>query len=250
VSGRGRPGQSRYKIKRTSAIPLKQIKVLVRRLDQDLTKSLIVLLCYCGFRIAEVVGDVTSKGKVLSDVGKSQRIQGILPRDWPKHDESENLWVWRKRESLPGILKRDIEQDGNLLSISSQPLKHGKREGNLELDIDLPLVDLVIRQWKETPNPEDKVWNISTFKAWESISQASDGRLYPHAFRFARANDLARRDVSIANLMAFFGWRRASTADKYIQAARSSKKVREAIKLGIAEEEKEEEENLTVSGRS
>jgi hypothetical protein len=38
-------------------------------------------------------------------------------------------------------------------------------------------------------------------------------------------------------MMFYFGWARASTADKYIQAARSSERVREAIKTGIEEEE-------------
>ena len=146
--GRGRPGRSRYKNKRTTVIPYREFVLFVGRFNQNILKSLVALLYYAPLRISEVVGDGTRKWKVLSAYGRGLSYQGTLPKDWQNSDQKNGLWDWRHRDSLPGILKEDISIDGLLLKIQSKPLKHGRRDGPLEIDIRYP--------FSEVPEVEDR----------------------------------------------------------------------------------------------
>lgn len=229
--GRGRPGESRYKRKRISIISFGEFKELMEKIEIKELKSLTALLYYLGLRVAEIVGDRPRKWKKLTDKGIVLSNARNLPPNWMETEEGD-LWYWKHRKTLPGILKEDITLDGDTLRIYSKPLKHGKREGvgQLELDIHYPYVNLIIEQWQKT-KPGEKIWNTSTWKVWNLISSLSEGRLYPHAFRLSRATRLARNpDMSIADMQQWFGWARASTADSYILPARSVSKVKDSIR--------------------
>lgn len=229
---RGRKGQSRYRSRRKSVISFAEFERIVRKARDPREKSLISVLFYTGLRVAEVVGDKTRKWKKLTENGTVLSKNGTLPKDWKETSEGD-LWTWKHREGLAGITKEDITVDQYVLRIFSKPLKHGKREGELELGLDYPYVDLIIQQWQQT-RPTEKVWKLAMWKAWKIINQLSDGKLYPHAFRFSRATALARNPtISISDLQHWFGWVRATTADKYIEPARSVSKVKQAIEKEI-----------------
>ena len=188
------------------------------------------MLYYLGIRIAEICGDCKREWKKLTTHGKNLSREGGLPRNWKETEEGE-LWYWEQRDTLPGIVKEDITLQGDILRIISKPLKHGKREGQgqLELDLRYPYVDLIVEQWEGT-EPGHKVWDITTWKAWNFISKISGGRLYPHAFRLSRATVMARNpEMSIADMKQWFGWARGETADKYIAPIRSVIKARKAL---------------------
>jgi len=224
---RGRKGESRYKSKRRTMISFEEFESIINRIDLLEWRSLIVLLFYVGFRISEIIGDYKRKWKVLSPKGRTLQRQNILPKNWINTDESENLWVWKYRDELPGIMKEDISLDGTRLTIFSEPLKHGKREGEgVELSTKYPYVDLIVEQWRKT-EPGEKVWNVSR---WKMKKMFSDIGIYPHAFRFSRATRYAHDpEMSIADMMEWFGWARASTADSYIVPVRSVAKSLRSI---------------------
>lgn len=230
--GRGRRGESRYISKRQSIVDFNEFQSLVEKIEiENVTyRSLVTILYYLALRIAEICGDRKRKWKKLTSRGKNLSIEGSLRRDWKETKEGE-LWYWKQRDPLPGIVKEDLTIEGYILRISSKPLKHGKREGEgqLELDLRYPYVDLIVEQWDKT-EPGEKVWDITTWKAWHFISTISEGRLYPHAFRQSRATVMARNpDMSIADMKQWFGWARGETADKYIMPIRSVIRAREAL---------------------
>lgn len=229
---RGRPGESRYRSKRQSIIQFDEFISLVESIETEdvLLRSLVVILYYLGIRIAEICGDGKRKWKKLTAYGKSLSRDGMLPKKWGRTEEGE-IWYWEERGPLPGILKEDISLEGNILRIYSKPLKHGKREGEgqLELDLRYPYVDLIVQQW-ESVELGERVWDISTWKAWKFISMISGEKLYPHAFRLSRATVMARNpEMSISDLKQWFGWARGETADKYIIPIRSVAKARRAL---------------------
>ncbi len=230
--GRGRPGRSRYRAKRTTVIPYRDFVSLVERLDSISLKSLVALLYYVPLRISEIVGDSKKKWRVLSAYGRGLSYQGTLPKGWTNSDQKNGLWDWRQRDSLPGILKEDITLDGLLLKIQSKPLKHGKRDGPLEIDIRYPLSNLIIDQWEKT-EPEERVWAMTAWRVWKELTNISED-LYPHAFRFSRTTDMARDpNISLSDMLYWFGWAQARTADKYIQQARSTERTRASIERSL-----------------
>lgn len=208
-------------------IPFEEFETFLNRIDILEWKSLIAMLFYTGFRISEIIGDYKRKWKVLSPKGRRLQRQNKLPKDWIKIDESEKLWVWKYRGELPGIVKGDISLEGTRLTIFSDPLKHGKREGEgIELSTTYPHVDLIIQQWENTA-PGEKVWDVSQ---WKMKNMFSDIGSYPHAFRFSRATRFAHDpQMSIADMMEWFGWARGTTADSYIVPVRSVAKSLRSI---------------------
>jgi len=233
VELRGRPGESRYRSRRQTIIQFDEFIELVESIETDnvLLRSLVVILYYLGIRIAEICGDGKRRWKKLTAYGKSLSRDEILPKNWRNTEEEDDLWYWKERGPLPGILKEDLSLEGNILRIYSKPLKHGKREGEgqLELDLRYPYVNLLVQQGKSV-EPGEKVWDIPTWNAWKLISDLSEGRIYPHAFRLSRATVMARNpDMSIADLKQWFGWARGETADKYIIPIRSVAKARRAL---------------------
>jgi integrase len=113
------------------------------------------------------------------------------------------------------------------LSIFSEPLKHGKRTGDgIELLTTYPHVDLIVDQWNKAEDGK-KVWDVSR---WKMKNMFNEIGIYPHAFRFSRATRYAHDpDMSMADLMEWFGWARATTADSYIVPVRSLAKSLRSI---------------------
>jgi len=196
---------------------------------------LLAFLFYTGARVSEIVGDSAKKYKKLSPKGRALKERGLLPRDWIKRPEREGLWIWAEAKPKPGLLKEDFEIDRtrNVLSVNLKPVKRGKRIAPLELPLDLPYMDLILEQWRKTKK-EEKIWKFSPWQVWNIVKKASGGRLYPHAFRFSKATLFARDpNIAVSDMQYWFGWARASTADRYILPARGSEKIIQALKREI-----------------
>ena len=226
---------SRYRVKRRSIISFPEFSGMMSglsasgRMDLVTKQSLLAVFYFTGLRIAEVVGDNQRKWKVLNEKGRqlSRTPQG-LPEIWMEFAEG-SLWDWRKRQSLPGIIKEDMVVEGGLLYLSSEPLKHGRRGDPLELSLKFPYVDAIVAQWKRAAEGK-RVWPISQTSARTIVRQA-ELHLYPHAFRMSLASAMARDPrMSISDLQAWFGWSRSSTADAYLTEQRSRVKARESIR--------------------
>jgi integrase len=228
---RGRPGESRYREKWRSTIPFEDYVSMLHRLEETGEQSLLTILYYTGLRIAEVCGDGERKWKVLTSEGKSFSRQGKLVKGWMDPEYENTLWVWKHRKGLPGIVKEDIKINEGLVKIYSKPLKHGKREGEglIELDMRFPFMDLVAMQVEATEVGE-RVWPFTTHRAWVLITRASGGKLYPHAFRLSRATRMAEDPgIALADLMAWFGWSRVETPDAYVVGAKTTERARRSI---------------------
>jgi integrase len=226
---------SRYRQKRRTPITRQEFEKIVQgvqanseafRVDSPTQTSLVAILYYSGLRIAEVVGDSGRRWKRLTEKGQQLSQAGQLPENWM---EVEGLWEFKRRGELPGIVKEDITEEGETLYLSSDPLKHGKREEPLELDTAWPMVKGIRIQWDHA-KPLSRVWPVSQTTARMILRGAAE-TLYPHAFRASLASNMARDPtMSVSDLMGWFGWARSSTADAYIMAQRSRVKARESIK--------------------
>ena len=227
---------SRYRQKRRNPIKREEFDNILYgvaqnsdkfRVDSMTQTSLVAVLYYSGLRIAEVVGDSGRKWRVLNDKGHAlANSEKGLPDDWVN---TPSLSEQKIRGYLPGILWEDFTYEGNTLYLTSDPLKHGKREEALELDTAWPAVLGIKKQWEHTKAGK-RVWPISQTTARMILRGASE-MLYPHAFRASLASNMARDpDMSVSDLMGWFGWARSSTADAYIMAQRSRVKARESIK--------------------
>lgn len=229
---RSRPGESRYLAKWRTTIPFEDFVLMLRRLEETGEQSLLTVLYYSGFRIAEICGDGPRRWKVLTPEGKSFSKQERLIKGWMDPEYEGRLWTWKHRGSLPGIVKEDITISGGLMKIYSRPLKHGKREGEGLIELDMkkfPFMDLVAMQWEAT-EPGGRVWPFTTHRAWVITTRASGGKLYPHAFRLSRATRMAEDPgMSLSDLMSWFGWSRVETPDSYIVASRTTARARKSI---------------------
>jgi hypothetical protein len=231
---------SRYRQKRRTPIKREEFDGILRSVaansdrfmvDSMTQTSMVAILYYGGLRIAEVVGDSGRKWRVLNDRGHAlANSEKGLPNDWMNNP---SLSEEKIRGYLPGIIKEDFTHEGNTLYLNSDPLKHGRREEPLELDVAWPSVLSIQRTWERTKSGE-RVWPISQTTARMILRGAAE-MLYPHAFRASLASNMARDpNMSVSDLMGWFGWARSSTADSYIMAQRSRVKARESIKKMVS----------------
>jgi integrase len=235
---RGRLGTTRYIDKRETTITRVELETMISRLEDPRLKALSVLSFYTGLRLAELVGDTPRKWKILNHEGKRLQTIGELPgrpedREWMR---DPNLWEWRYRDPLPGLVKEDVRVQGDTVYIISKPLKHGKRKHALELPVDLPYMNLVI-DIAESTEPKERVFPFSENQVWRAFTKA--GNIYPHAFRYSRATNMAKTPgMALKDLMGWFGWARSATADAYLTGEESIAKARDSITQSMKEVEK------------
>ncbi len=119
----------------------------------------------------------------------------------------------RRAEALERV-KEDFTVKDKRLIVDATPKKGGKRPP-LEIDTDLPYVDLIAEQVEKTP-PGSKVWSVSPTTAWRIVKRASK-KHYPHFFRLNRATKfLDDPSTTIPEMKAWFGWKTTKTIDDYI----------------------------------
>lgn len=138
----------------------------------------------------------------------------------------------RRAEALERV-KGDFKIKDGLLIVNATPKKGGEREP-LEVPVDYPYVDLIIKQLNKTrrtlANPTRRVWNISGPTAWRIVKRVMP-KHYPHFFRLNRATRfLEDPTTTLPEMMAWFGWKAAKTIDPYIgYSRRHIRKQRERL---------------------
>ena len=143
----------------------------------------------------------------------------------------------RKAEALERRKEDFLVKDG-LLIVDATPKKGGEREP-LEVPVNLPYVDLIIKNVKQTRrsprNKEGRVWNLSPRTAINIVKRAMGDGYYPHFFRLNRATRfLEDPTTTLPEMKAWFGWKAAKTVDPYIgYSRRHIRKQRERLKMEL-----------------
>ncbi len=130
--------------------------------------------------------------------------------------------------------REDFKTEDGLLIVNAPAKKGGQREA-LEIRVDLPYVNLIIKQVNKTrrttKNPFGHVWNMSQTTAWRVVKRVMP-KHYPHFFRLNRATRfLDDPTTTIPQMKAWFGWKSADTINSYIGHSRRHIKEMRA-KLG------------------
>lgn len=132
-------------------------------------------------------------------------------------------WFGVRRSEAIERHKQDFKIKDGLLIVDATPKKGGEREP-LEVPVDYPFVDLIIKKVNLTrrtlANPTRRVWNISGSTAWRIVNRVFP-KHYPHFFRLNRATRfLEDPETTIPEMMAWFGWKVAKTINPYIGHSR------------------------------
>ena len=129
-------------------------------------------------------------------------------------------WIGcRKAEALERV-KEDFRIKNGVLIIKIPAKKGGQREGELELDVDLPYLNLVLTRIKRTRKGK-RVWPFTERTAINIVKRTMGEKYYPHFLRLNRATRfLEDPDTTIPEMKAWFGWKRIETISKYVGYAK------------------------------
>ena len=138
----------------------------------------------------------------------------------------------RKTEALERV-KKDFQVKDGLLIVDCPAKKGGEREP-LEVDVDLPYVDLILERVKRT-RKNRRVWGFSERTAINVVKRAMGDKYYPHFLRLNRATKfLEDPTTTIPQMKAWFGWKAAKTIDDYIgYSRRDIRKQRERLRREV-----------------
>lgn len=124
----------------------------------------------------------------------------------------------RKWEAL-ARKREDFTITEDIVFVNVPPLKKGMPRPPLEMDSDLPYVNLIIEQVLGTP-VGSRVWSFGESTAWRIVKRV-DERKYPHYFRLNRCTRmLDDPETTIPEVKSWFGWRSAETVSHYIGMSR------------------------------
>ena len=129
-------------------------------------------------------------------------------------------WFGVRRSEALERTREDFQTKDSLLIVNAPAKKGGEREP-LEVPVNYPYVNLIIKQVNKTrrtlTNPTRRVWTFSAATAWRIIKRACGKKYYPHFFRLNRATRfLEDPETTLPEMMAWFGWKSAKTVDPYI----------------------------------
>jgi len=207
---RGNPYPHRYKfgkIKKPIDFDIfLKLQERVKNVDRsgysvEFIQALMALLYWTGLRITEVLGRKEIKYKTKDGI-----------KIGPPH---------------PGLVKEDMKIVGNALyvyCVGEKVLKHGKREAPLVLPLELPFVDLIVKQWRKT-EPGKKIFPITKITFWR-ICKRIDPKFTPHFFRHNRITFLsADEEASLAEICSWTGLSPQTVADYMMRVGRFTKKT-------------------------
>lgn len=127
----------------------------------------------------------------------------------------------------PGLLKEDMRVEDKWLfvfSVGERVLKHGQRESPLLLRLDLPYVDLIVEQWRNT-EPGHRVFPIEYVTCWRILKRI-DPKLALHFFRHNRVTKFsANPKLSLADICAWSGMSPRTVSDYMMRAGRFTKRT-------------------------
>ena len=153
--------------------------------------------------------------------------KAIFPKDRTLSHKSFLAFLYwfgvRKAEALERITEDFMVKD-SLLIVNATPKKGGQREP-LEIPVDYPYVNLIVKNVEQTrcspKNEEGRIWNFSPRTAINIVKRVMGDRYYPHFFRLNRATRfLEDPTTTLPEMKAWFGWKAAKTVDPYIGYSR------------------------------
>lgn len=138
----------------------------------------------------------------------------------------------RKTEALERV-REDFQVESGVLNVDVLSLKGGEDRPPLEIDVDMPYVNLILEQVALT-RPRCRVWNFSDITAWRIVKRATD-KLYPHFFRLNRCTRmLDDPTTTIPEIKGWFAWKDVRTISSYVGLSkRHIKKGRERLRREV-----------------
>lgn len=128
-------------------------------------------------------------------------------------------WFGVRRSEALERIKEDFRIEDDSLIVNAPAKKGGERE-SLEVDINLPYVNLIIERIGKTKRHR-RLWNFSERTAVRIVKRALGQKYYPHFLRLNRATKfLEDPETTIPEMMAWFGWKEAKTVSSYIGHSR------------------------------
>lgn len=129
------------------------------------------------------------------------------------------FWTGLRKSEILERTKKDFTIKGGKLFIDAPPKKGGKRL-KLKIDVDLPFVDLILKQIskarKTKADPKRHVWPISAWTAWKIVKRVFPNH-YPHYFRLNRATTFLNDPTTTqVEMKSWFGWKSVKTIDSYV----------------------------------
>jgi hypothetical protein len=128
-------------------------------------------------------------------------------------------WFGTRRMGALDRKREDFHVENGVLFVKVEPLKRGEPSSPLEIDVDIPYVDLIAKQVIKTARG-DRVWQFSETTAWRIVKRV-DEKKYPHFFRLNRCTRmLDDPEATIPEIKAWFRWKTTKTIDSYIGLSR------------------------------
>lgn len=170
----------------------------------EFLQALLAALNYSGFRISEWIG---------ASPHKVHRKDGSVTYTKP----------W------PPLLKEQIWKDLQFLYVYSKARKHGHRDAPIQIPLEMPFLDLVIRQWEAT-SPGQPLFHIPPVTWWRML-KAVDPKLYNHFFVLNRLTKQAEDpEMSMKDQEDWSGKSPATIAYYRALAGRNTRKAGELMR--------------------
>lgn len=158
-------------------------------------------------------------GKITTTIDFKTFDYAMKHGEFKKHRHKSFLaflyWLGVRVSEALERTKEDFKLVDNILIIDAPAKKGGKRLP-LEIDSDLPYVDLIVEQWKKTRKGR-RLWTFDPRTARRIVKRAMGEKYYPHFFRLNRVvHFLDDPKSTIPEMQAWFGWRSVKAIESYM----------------------------------
>lgn len=125
-------------------------------------------------------------------------------------------WFGVYRSEALERVKEDFQLKGGVLKVRVPAKRGGERDVPLQIDADMPYVNLIIKRLNKLEEGE-RVWPFSPSTAWRIVKRALGKKYYPAFFRLNRAiRFLNDKTTTIPEMKAWFGWKSMKPISDYV----------------------------------